>query len=169
MELVSSHWVLGHYSFPCGYPATPSPPPASVSINFSYSATGTRPVTFELGHKTIDSKGHPVFVGLVADTTAPNGVPEPPPFLDRNSAQRRIKFSNWQISIVRDSKFTVMSFVEITVIPVRPRNTPTFMEAPYSTVAIDVPESGQHTYTVSISGYAVHRHLRRSHHRVCRL
>jgi hypothetical protein len=82
--------------------------------------------------------GRPVLVAILPENTN-KGSPEPFAIILSGPAA-----NFWTITIIRDEKVRVASFAQWGIVV----NALFYLEIPFSLNAIDVPDSGSHTYTI---------------------
>lgn len=97
---------------------------------------------------TISTSGRPVFVAIVPQV--PNSAPDWQPYsISLIGESKAHPFSSYAITILRDSKFAVVTgpgYIDLS------DNDPGTLELPYSINAIDSPKPGPHVYAVRVSG-----------------
>jgi hypothetical protein len=97
---------------------------------------------------SITTSGRPVFVAIVPQT--PGRGPDFQPYaISLGGISQKQPFSNWTITIIRDSTFAVTSGISNSMIS---HSDPSSVELPLSINAFDSPEAGNHVYTIRVSG-----------------
>jgi len=95
----------------------------------------------------ITTSGRPVFVAIVPQSRPLSSDWEPYSISSIGGSKAR-PFSNWLITILRDSDFAVVASPGNLTMS---SNDPGTLELPFSINAIDTPPPGTHTYTVRVS------------------
>jgi hypothetical protein len=119
----------------------------SVAVDFAGDEnTASQPVVVPTASLSITTTGHPVFIALVPDNA--KGKQPPVPYTTVSAGiSKAHPFSNWTITILRDSNFAV---VAATSGAASSHNEPATMEIPISLDSLDSPAAGQHVYTIRV-------------------